>query len=215
LTGVVVRSQAGSPINLGLAAAWNVPDLALVGSGTGYMGMWVGLDGYTPGALGLLQAGIGGSIDATGAPVFFAWTEWLAAEGPPQPANTISNFSAIHVGDIVETQIWVTSPTTATVVMENLSAGSSTAGPVIVPLTAPAGVHVVGDDAEWIVEKPVIDLSPTEELVYFLPYYSPVTFSNAAAWSPGAIGYEHGASIVEVFCAPIGVCGGCERQNCR
>ena len=212
--GVVVLSQAGSSINLGIAATWNVPDLALVGSGTGYMGMWVGLAGYTPNALGLLQAGVGGSIDATGAPVFFAWTEWLAAQGPPQPANQISNFPVIHVGDIVETQIWVTSPTTATVVMQNLSSGSPAAGPVIVPLTAPAGVHVVGDDAEWIVEKPVIDISPTDgSLRFFLLF--PRDLFECRGVVPGALEYEHGPSIVQVFRSPVGVCGGCKRADCR
>jgi hypothetical protein len=179
--GVVIQSQAGDPINLGIAATWNVPSIASVGDGTQQIALWIGIDGFGPNNLGLLQAGIVGSFDASGVPAYSAWTEWLSAADPVQQAHTISDLQ-VHADDIINAQIWVTSPTTATVVMQNLSAASQ-AGPIIVPLSAPAGVRVLGNDAEWIVERPEVGQARVPAT---LPSYSPVNFTQAAAWSQAA-----------------------------
>jgi len=184
-SGVVVHNQASDLINLGIAAAWIVPAITRVGDGTQSIGLWIGLDGYSLNTSGLLQAGIAGSFDEAGEPFFFAWSEWLSAAHPVQPSQTIANFS-VQVGDMIEAQIWVTSPTTATVVMQNFSRSESTGGPVIVPLIAPSGVRVVGNDAEWIVERGDVD-----QALSTLPSYSPVDFTKAAAWSQS----EHNASM--------------------
>jgi hypothetical protein len=176
-SGVVVANAASGPINLGIGAIWNVPTVTSVGIPNQAIGVWIGLDGYETSASGLLQAGIAASFDETGQAFFFAWSEWLSTADPVQPPQTIANLP-IRAGDMIETQIWVTSPTTATVLMQNLSIGGSYGFPIVVPLVAPSGVRVVGSSAEWIVERP-----QAGEGQATLPEYSPVTFSHAAAWS--------------------------------
>jgi len=183
-SGVVVRYRAGDPINLAIAGTWNVPSLASAGAGTQLIGIWIGLDGSAADTLGLSQAGIAGSIDASGTASYFAWSEWLSAADPIQPAQPISNFP-IAAGDVIEIQIWVTSSTTASVVMQKLSSASRGAL-VVVPLIAPSGVRVVGNDAEWIVERPKVGGSAENPVFATLPSYSTVNFTHAAAWSQSA-----------------------------
>ena len=177
-SGVVVHSEAGDSINLGITGTWNVPAITSAGSSAAQsMGIWIGIDGYDPNTAGLLQAGIVGKFDDVGQPIYFAWSEWLSTADPVQPAQAFSNFSC-EIGDIIEAQIWVTSPTTATVVMMNLSRFGALGAAVIRPLVAPPEVRVVGSSAEWIVERPQAGQTLTT-----LPDYTSVNFTKAAAWS--------------------------------
>jgi hypothetical protein len=176
-SGVVVQNEAGDPINPGIAGTWNVPAITSIGNGTQSIGIWIGIDGYDTNTPGLLQAGIGGAFDSAGQPVFFAWSEWLSTTDPVQPARPIANFS-FEIGDTIEAQIWVTSPTTATVVMLNLSRPGAEGAAVIVPLVAPPQVSVVGSSAEWIVERPLMG-----QTLALLPDYASVNVTKAAAWS--------------------------------
>lgn len=48
----------------------------------------------------------------------------------------------------------------------------------MMPLTAPPGVRVVGNSAEWIVERPMVD-----GVLSTLADYSSVNFTKAVAWS--------------------------------
>jgi hypothetical protein len=74
-----------------------------------------------------------------------------------------------------------------------------------VPLSAPAGVSVLGTDAEWIVERPAVGHS-----LATLPSYSPVDFTYAAAWSQLAgaananLSFESFA-LRSGFAVPVGV----------
>jgi hypothetical protein len=107
-SGIVVDLLPGDPVNLGVAAIWNIPSITSVGSGTALedqiIGIWTGIDGRSPGTLGLLQAGVSGSFDSSGRPSFDAFTEWLSRANPVQPARPISNFP-VEVGDVVEVEI--------------------------------------------------------------------------------------------------------------
>jgi hypothetical protein len=176
-SGVVVANPSSGPLNLGIGATFNVPNIASVSDGTQAIAVWIGLGGAATNAPSLLQAGIAGTLGESGGPVFYAWSEWLSMTDPvgPQPIGNVPT----RIGDSIETQIWVTSPTTATVVMQNISIEGAQSAAVILPLTAPAGLTVATDSAEWIVERPLI----ANNGFATLPAYSAVTFTEAAAWS--------------------------------
>jgi hypothetical protein len=178
-SGVVATPPAGEAISVAVSGVWNAPQVESLGSGQQSVSVWIGVDGFSQQPIELLQAGIGVVVNPTGAPVYSAWAEWLSATTviPPQE---IGNFS-VAAGDSVEVQIWMTSTTTATVVMLNLTANPQ--GPaVIVPVANPANADILGLTAEWIVERPALQTAPTVEFAT-LADYSPVTFTEAMAWA--------------------------------
>jgi Peptidase A4 family len=176
-SGASLNNPASGPF-AGVAASWNVPTLTSLDESGQSISIWVGLDGQSA-DVPLLQTGVAGSFQNGGAS-WYAWTEWLSAGGL-QPPQVVSNLP-VQAGDTVAVQIWVTSPSTATVILQNVSSVSQSA--VMLPVTAPPGTIVLGATAEWIVERPLL----ADQSFAPLPDYSPVTFTECAAWSSAAGG---------------------------
>jgi hypothetical protein len=151
-SGVVVYAQKGDSINRAVAAEWVVPTPKNVDGGDDYCSIWIGIDGDPSqdpaGANNLLQAGIEAKVDASGIPVCFAWWEWLSSKYRV-PEVSIPNFRLVP-GDYVETQIWVTSDTTANVCMFS-SNDASALTTALFSISAPLAIRysVVAPNGSW------------------------------------------------------------------
>jgi hypothetical protein len=115
-------------------------------AGTLYSSQWVGIDGYVQSS-DVLQAGTEADStckDGVNTPTYFAWYEWA-------PAGTIvvQNLPIV-AGDAVQVWVWNDDPTHGHAYIENIATGDY----VTLALTAPPGVQLTGDTAEWIVESP-------------------------------------------------------------
>ena len=131
-----------------VAGQWTVPNPHAPGIGSYYASEWVGIDGWGSGDV--LQAGTETEIIDLGifsSTQVYAWWEWF-----PSGEVAITNFS-VAAGDIMYCLICVSSSTTATVYLTNQSSGVSTS----FSITAPKGTALVGNSAEWIVERPTIN----------------------------------------------------------
>jgi hypothetical protein len=153
-------------------AEWIVSNGAAPVAGTAYSCVsWIGL-----GNSSLLQAGSGCDVATNGTSSFFLWHEWT-----PPGWVTITNL-AVNAGDLISVVICTpsgTGSTTSTIAFSNNTTGFATS----YTLEIPAGTSFLGDQAEWIVERPTISGSPAQ-----LPDYGQVFFSNAnAGFVSGAI----------------------------
>ena len=145
-----------------VAGQWTVPNPHAPGFGSYYASEWVGIDGW--GSPDVLQAGTETEKVDLGIFSFtqvYTWWEWF-----PAGEVAITNLP-VSAGDIMYCLICVNSTTTATVYFTNQSSGVSTS----FSITAPRGTTLVGNSAEWIVERPTINgsvasLSDTK-VVYF------------------------------------------------
>ena len=110
---------------------------------------WVGMGGANGTGLGnqnnIAQMGVdilAPCGDSNGSA--YAWVEWF-----PAGSQQLFNVSA---GDDIYVSVNATSPTTATVYLHDLT-GQTVASQQI---TAPSGVQLVGNEAEYIVERPAV-----------------------------------------------------------
>lgn len=113
-----------------------------------YSSQWVGIDGDN--SPDVFQAGV--EVDAqcvSGAtvPFYSAWYEWF-----PLSETRISNFT-IAPGDEIHLYIWNTSSTTGNMYMLDETRNKA----VTLAFTAPSGTTLVGNSAEWIVERPGVN----------------------------------------------------------
>jgi Peptidase A4 family len=112
-----------------------------------YSVSWVGIDGWN--SNDVLQAGFeddaycSGSTTAT---FYSPWYEWY-----PNNWTNITNLP-IAPGDELFVVVWSTSATQGYAYMVN----ENTDQAVAIGFTAPAGTKLVGNSAEWIVERPTI-----------------------------------------------------------
>ena len=141
---------------------WTVPNPHAPGFGSFYASEWVGIDGWGSGDV--LQAGTETEIIDLGIFSFtqvYAWWEWF-----PAGEVAITNLS-VSAGDIMYCLICVNSTTTATVYITNQSTLVTTS----FTITAPRGTTLVGNSAEWVVERPTINGSVASltdtKVVYF------------------------------------------------
>lgn len=118
-------------------------------SGRFAAGTWVGIDGHKENGKGssdVLQAGIGHRcIVSTHQDTEYSihpWWEWF-----PGHPWTITGFQ-VATGDLVSVTVSAKSPTSASILFNNFSAGTYTSFNV----TAPQNVQLKGSCAEWIVE---------------------------------------------------------------
>jgi hypothetical protein len=81
---------------------------------------------------------------STNATFYAAWIEWY-----PFPESRISNFS-VGPGDEMFVEVWNTSPTVGHAYLVNFTTQQS----VAFTFNAPSNTRLVGDCAEWIVERP-------------------------------------------------------------
>ena len=136
-----------------------------------YSSQWVGIDGI--GSPDVLQAGteadayLLGSIQGS---YYAAWIEWY-----PFPSFQISNF-AVAPGDEMFVEVWNSSPTVGNAYLRNMT----TQQDVSLTFNAPGGTTLVGDSAEWIVERPGIDsgLAPLTNYIS-CPFDSCYAFGSA------------------------------------
>ena len=135
------------------------------------MSSWVGIDGWG-GSGDVLQAGIDQQASESGdAAVYWVWYEWY----PADPV-AITNLT-VQPGDLVVCSVTALSSNTAQVFMSVNNVGVSFS------FTAPSGTNLVGNCAEWIVERPQPLNEPGQYLT--LPQYAVVGFSSIAAYVSG------------------------------
>jgi Peptidase A4 family len=114
-------------------------------AGWDWSSQWVGIDGW--GSPDVLQAGteadayLSGSNKAT---FYAAWIEWY-----PFSESRISNFP-VAPGDEMFVEVWNTSPTVGHAYLLNVTTQQA----VAFTFNAPSGTQLVGNSAEWIVERP-------------------------------------------------------------
>ena len=132
-------------------ADWVVPGASQAfGACTGswvYSATWVGIDGYN--SSDVLQAGTESDAycGADGRAVYSgAWYEWF-----PIGEVALTNFPASPGNDIY-VEVFSTNSTTGHAYMVNYSTNQA----VSLTFAAPAGTVLVGNSAEWIVERPGI-----------------------------------------------------------
>jgi hypothetical protein len=110
--------------------------------------IWVGLDGLT--SSDVLQAGGEMVADcASGvpsAPEYYLWIEWY----PNREYALDPKYLNYHSGDVVLMEVYATSSTTGGVYINDETQGTV----VSLSLTPPSGHYLIGDNAEWIVERP-------------------------------------------------------------
>jgi Peptidase A4 family len=91
----------------------------------------------------------------------YAWWEWFPAD-----EVAITNLP-VSAGDTMYCLICVNSTTTATVYISNQSTGVLTR----FSITAPNGTTLVGNSAEWIVERPTVNGALTSLADYKVDYF--------------------------------------------
>jgi hypothetical protein len=147
-----------------------------------YGSSWVGIDDGPD----VLQAGI--EYDALcyyffGSPVrsqfYSPWFEWY-----PNGSYRINNLP-IAPGDEIFVEVWSTSPTYGHAYLLNYSTNSS----VSVDFYAPYGTSLIGNVAEWVVERPEVGGSLATLTNYVTDY-----FSDAGAYDFSYNFYEPGSA---------------------
>jgi hypothetical protein len=119
--------------------------------GTDVSAIWVGIDG-TGGSSDVAQAGTEADASCSGGvnrPSYYAWFEWY-----PGDEYEVSNFP-IAPGESVLVVVQATSATTANATFVDVQSNQYT----VLGFAAPSGTTLVGDSAEWIVERPTIGKS--------------------------------------------------------
>jgi hypothetical protein len=174
-SGSVAFAPSGNTYRF-VIGQWTVPKPYAPGYGAFYASEWVGIDGW--GSNDVLQAGT--ETEVVKLPIFgefssvYTWWEWY-----PAGEVAISNFG-VSPGDFMSCLICVNSSTSATIYFSNLSTNVSTT----FTITAPSGTTLVGNSAEWIVERPTVNGS-----VASLTDYDVVFFDGCIA------GYSNGRAL--------------------
>jgi hypothetical protein len=142
-----------------------------------YSSSWVGIDG--DGSSDVLQAGTEADAYCSGSTTstyYSAWYEWY-----PYGSVRISNFP-VSPGDDIFVEVWNTSATQGYMYMVNYNNNQS----VEIGFTAYPGYRLVGNSAEWVVERPSVgSLATLSNYIsdYFSDCYA-YTFSYAT-YTPG------------------------------
>ncbi len=180
LNSVTSYSKSSFDVAMG---NWVVPKaqqaIGMCSGATSYSSTWVGIDGA--GSSDVLQAGTeadaycGGSITQ---PYYDAWYEWY-----PNNEVAISNF-AVSAGDDVYVQVWSTGASTGHAYMIDYTTEQT----VNMSFSAPPGVSLVGNSAEWIVERPTVNGSLPALTNYVQDFFSDAYVGDFAAniSQPGA-----------------------------
>jgi len=138
---------------------------------------WIGIDGDAnakDGSIDILQVGVDSDVMQYAGVVtrwVSAWWEWLPGVSqwipvfPISPGDTLDVVVAMKKG----------SKTEATIYLHNRTSGAATSFPV----TAPAGTELIGNCAEWIVEKTNLPGTASREFAS----YGAVCFEQAKAYT--------------------------------
>ncbi|HEV2674531.1 MAG TPA: G1 family glutamic endopeptidase [Aliidongia sp.] len=189
-SGYVLTNQAssyGSSSYYFLVSDYIVPiaeqAFGTCNNGWDYSSTWAGIDGWSNGDV--LQAGTESDAYCYGnssskATYYSAWYEWY-----PYGEVRIGNFP-IAPGDDIFVEVWSTSNTAGHAYMVNYTNNTY----VNIAFSAPPGTHLVGNSAEWVVERPSVG----GRLANLTNYVSDVLWAADAydfgyrAGSPGAPG---------------------------
>jgi hypothetical protein len=179
-SGVVVESGATSFNNSSsfyyVLAEYVVPVASqaygVCTGSTDYSSTWVGIDGFGgsggSGGNDLFQAGT--EADAYCAireesQTYYAWYEWV----PNNPNQSVHIYNLpISPGDDIWIQIWNTSATQGYAYILNYNTNQY----VNLSLPAPSGTKLVGNWAEWIVERPIVNNAYSTLTNYIWDYFS-------------------------------------------
>lgn len=137
---------------------------------------WNGIDGWN--SNDVLQAGV--EFDSycvsgvySGA-YYSAWYEWY-----PNGEVRISNFP-VTAGDDIYVQVWNSSATQGYAYLVNLNNDQS----VTIGFTAPSGTSLVGNSAEWVVERPGVGGSLSTLTNYgIVPFWDSYAYTQSWGFS--------------------------------
>jgi hypothetical protein len=198
-SGAVASPPAGDTFSW-VAGVWKVPaPRSPAGRCDGdwyYSSTWIGIDGAN-GSQDVLQAGteqdeqcVNGQVQQN----LYAWWEWF-------PANSVAvdNFP-VSVGDSISCLICAGSSTTAEVFLTNQTKNIHTA----FGITAPGTTSLIGNCAEWIVERPSVNNVLTQ-----LPDYGEADFTESFAGTAKRATVNAGSATTAImtddFCNNISV----------
>ena len=151
---------------------------------------WVGIDGDNgSGAKDLFQAGTeadASCVNGIKSQEYYAWIEWV-----PDKPNLELKLSGLPLfaGDDIFIQVWNTSATQGYVYIVN----ETTNEYLNLSVPAPSGTKLVGNSAEWVVERP-LPAGNCSTCFATLTNYIWDFFSNSAAKTHGGSLYAPGSS---------------------
>ena len=188
-------SFGGSSFNQ-VEGLWLLPSVQQAGGacyGTDVSAIWVGLDGAGSVSNDVLQAGTEADVTCTvgnATTDIYPWFEWY-----PDYSYEITNFP-LSAGSSVFVSVQATSATAGQAMFVNLQTGAYTT----TPITPPAGTRLIGDTAEWILERPSLENNQLGTLADFgvaMMCYQLAQASNVAgSVSPGAPGAGESSDLV-------------------
>jgi len=123
-------------------------------SGTDVSSIWIGIDG-TNQSSDVMQAGTEQDVTCSGGNSYtnyYAWFEWYPAD-----EYQVTNF-LVYPGAPIFMVVQATGPSSATATFVNLQSNQYTT----VGFQAPAGTHLTGNCAEWIVERADVGSGPKD-----------------------------------------------------
>ena len=180
-SGAVVYAPSKTKM-LWVIGQWMVPNpYPGLGDGTWYASSWIGIDG-DGGSNDVFQAGVQCEAIVSGGITtrnIYAWWEWY-----PDDEVMIPNFP-IFAGDGLHCVLCAESDTTGSVFLYNVSAGVYTSFKVTAGIKAGVQTTLVGNCAEWIVERPLVN-----KVAANLADYGFVSFDVATAQ------VNHGPTLV-------------------
>jgi len=160
-SGAAIFAPAKKPYRF-VGGQWTVPSPNAPNDGTFYASEWVGIDGWN--SSDVLQAGTETQITKFWfftATQVYTWWEWF-----PAGEVKISNLP-VSPGDVMYCLICADSTTHATVSFSNQSTGVGTR----FDITAPSRTALIGNVAEWIVERPTVNGSVANLTDYAACYF--------------------------------------------
>ncbi len=180
-SGAQIQAPAGQSL-AAVSAQWTVPTVTQVplhGVATSALASWVGLDGAS-GSNDVCQAGVQAvaTTSASGqtAVNYYAWDEWY-----PAAQNTISpSIFKVNPGDTISISVETSGAgaTHATFLFNDKTDAQTYQD----NLTAPSGVSLAGNTAEWVVEAPSVSNGSYLVQPPLSDYLgAPVLFSDASA----------------------------------
>jgi len=145
-----------------------------------YSSSWVGIDGDDSGDV--LQAGTESDALCSGSTTsayYAAWYEWY-----PYGEVRITNLP-VNPGDDLFVEVWHTSATSGYAYIINYNTDQA----VTIGFSSPPGTSLVGNSAEWIVERPTVNGALATLTNYVTDY-----FSSAYAYTECGKEYKPGSS---------------------
>ena len=157
--------------------------------GWDYSSSWVGIDGWGSGDV--LQAGSESDaycVIGINSQYYSAWYEWY-----PYGEVRIGGFP-VAPGDELFVEVWHTSATQGYAYLVNYNNNQA----VQVGFTAPAGTYLVGNSAEWVVERPTVGGSYANLTNYIAdPFWSAYAYTESYALYTPSSASAYGITMLD------------------